>query len=110
MNNFCFQSQCLRRLYEEKDMMQGWNGLKYFSTIVAISTRTAFSLSDANHWKIIAWIASAIAVIFSTYWDLVLDWGLLQRKSNNRWLRDKLLIPHKSVYFLAIVSMQSNKD
>ncbi|KAM7493903.1 hypothetical protein LguiB_028512 [Lonicera macranthoides] len=95
--------QCLRRLYEEKDKMQGLNGLKYFLTIIAISTRTAFTLSNANHWKIIAWIASAIAVIFSTYWDLVLDWGLLQRKSKNRWLRDKLLIPHKSVYFIAIV-------
>ncbi|KAM7491033.1 hypothetical protein LguiA_033954 [Lonicera macranthoides] len=95
--------QCLRRLYEEKDKMQGMNGLKYFLTIIAISTRTAFTLSNANHWKIIAWIASAIAVIFSTYWDLVLDWGLLQRKSKNRWLRDKLLIPHKSVYFIAIV-------
>ncbi|KAM7491031.1 hypothetical protein LguiA_033952 [Lonicera macranthoides] len=95
--------QCLRRLYEEKDKMQGMNGLKYFLTIVAISTSTAFTLSNANHWKIIAWIASAIVVIFSTYWDLVLDWGLLQRKSKNRWLRDKLLIPHKSVYFVAIV-------
>ncbi|KAB2047836.1 hypothetical protein ES319_A13G073400v1 [Gossypium barbadense] len=36
------------------------------------------------------------------YWDLVVDWGLLQRSSKNRWLRDKLLIPYKGVYFWAM--------
>ncbi|KAL1125925.1 hypothetical protein V6Z11_A13G076000 [Gossypium hirsutum] len=36
------------------------------------------------------------------YWDLVVDWGLLQRSSKNRWLRDKLLIPYKGVYFGAM--------
>ncbi|KAG6647337.1 hypothetical protein CIPAW_07G072400 [Carya illinoinensis] len=95
--------QCLRRLYEEKDAMQGYNGLKYFLTIVAVSMRTAYSLNEGLGWKTVAWIFSAIVAIFSTYWDLVFDWGLLQRQSKNRWLRDKLLIPHKSVYFGAIV-------
>ncbi|XP_042496246.1 phosphate transporter PHO1 homolog 3-like [Macadamia integrifolia] len=91
--------QCLRRLYEEKDPMQGYNGLKYFSTILAVVMRTAYSMSKATHWQVLAAITSAIAAIVSTYWDLVIDWGLLQRKSKNRWLRDKLLISHKSVYF-----------
>ncbi|KAG6647334.1 phosphate transporter PHO1 homolog 3-like [Carya illinoinensis] len=95
--------QCLRRLYEEKDAMQGYNGLKYFLTIVAVSMRTAYGLNKGLGWKTLAWIFSSIAAIFSTYWDLVFDWGLLQRQSKNRWLRDKLLVPHKSVYFGAMV-------
>ncbi|XP_059655819.1 phosphate transporter PHO1 homolog 3-like [Cornus florida] len=95
--------QCLRRFYEEKDAMQGLNGLKYFSTILAVSTRTAYTLDKGMSWKIAAWIFSATAAIFGTYWDLVKDWGLLQPNSENRWLRDKLLIPHKSVYFGAMV-------
>ncbi|KAI8022543.1 hypothetical protein LOK49_LG03G00703 [Camellia lanceoleosa] len=95
--------QCLRRFYEEKDGMQGLNGLKYFITIVALCMRTAYSLNKGLSWNILAWIASAIAAVFSTYWDLVFDWGLLQKKSKNRWLRDKLLVPHKSVYFAAMV-------
>ncbi|TXG66365.1 hypothetical protein EZV62_007640 [Acer yangbiense] len=95
--------QCLRRLYEEKDPMQGYNGMKYFVTIIAISTRTAYSLYLGIGWKIIAGIFSVIAAIYGTYWDLVVDWGLLQRQSKNRWLRDKLLIPHKTVYFGAMV-------
>lgn len=66
--------------------MQGLNGLKYFSTIVAVTTRTkyfstivtttAFTRNRSIEWRIIAWIASGIAAVASTYWDLVLDWGL----------------------------------
>ncbi|XP_073136539.1 phosphate transporter PHO1 homolog 3 [Henckelia pumila] len=95
--------QCLRRLYDEGDIMQAYNGLKYFSIIVAVSTRTAYTLSNANSWKIIAWITSIGATIVSTYWDIVFDWGLFQRNSKNWMLRDKLLVPHKSVYYAAVV-------
>uniref|UniRef100_A0A7N2LBJ3 Uncharacterized protein n=1 Tax=Quercus lobata TaxID=97700 RepID=A0A7N2LBJ3_QUELO len=95
--------QCLRRLYEERDPMQGYNGIKYFLTIVAVILRTANSPDKVMGWKLLAGIFSAIAAIVATYWDLVIDWGLLQRRSKNRWLRDKLLVPHKSVYFGAMV-------
>ncbi|KAI9159876.1 hypothetical protein LWI28_002771 [Acer negundo] len=95
--------QCIRRVYEEKDRMQGYNAVAYFMTIVAISTRSAYSLYKGMGWKIIAGITSAIAAIYCTYWDLVVDWGLLQRHSKNRWLRDKLLVPCKTVYFVAMV-------
>ena len=91
-------------MYEKKDRMQGYNAVKYFMTIVAISTRSAYSLYKGMGWKIIAGITSAIAAIYCTYWDLVVDWGLLQRHSKNRWLRDKLLVPCKTVYFAAMVS------
>ncbi|CAH8387602.1 unnamed protein product [Eruca vesicaria subsp. sativa] len=98
--------QCLRRLFEEKNAEQGYNGLKYFLTIVAVCVRTAYSVVDEDHkfiWRMLAVIFSAIAAIFCTYWDLVLDWGLLNRTSKNRWLRDKLLVPQKKVYFIAMI-------
>ncbi|XP_042057039.1 phosphate transporter PHO1 homolog 3-like [Salvia splendens] len=95
--------QCLRRLYDERDPHQGYNGVKYLATILAVCARTAYTLNGGATWKIIAWITSIIATILSTYWDIVVDWGLLQSKSKNRWLRDKLLVPHKSVYFVAII-------
>ncbi|CAI0462923.1 unnamed protein product [Linum tenue] len=95
--------QCLRRLFEEKDPMQGLNGLKYFVTIVAVTMRTAYVLDKGFTWLVLAWVFSAIAAIGSTYWDLVFDWGLLQRHSKNWWLRDKLLVPSKRVYYLAMV-------
>ncbi|KAJ4889913.1 Phosphate transporter PHO1-like protein 3 [Raphanus sativus] len=96
--------QCLRRLFEEKNVEQGYNGVKYFLTIVAVCLRTAYSFHKGDiAWKVVAAISSAAAAIFSTYWDFVHDWGLLNRTSKNRWLRDKLLIPQKKVYFIAMI-------
>ncbi|KAJ4835391.1 hypothetical protein Tsubulata_010554 [Turnera subulata] len=95
--------QCLRRLFEEKDTMQAYNGLKYLSTITAVAMRTTYDLRGGTVWLVMAAATSAVATISSTYWDIVIDWGLLQRGSKNRWLRDKLVIPHKSVYFVAMV-------
>ncbi|KAL0540681.1 hypothetical protein IC582_020691 [Cucumis melo] len=94
--------QCVRRLVEEKDVEHVFNGLKYFSTIVAIAMRTGDDLNMGIVWKIMAAISSAVATILGTYWDIVQDWGLLQRNSKNPWLRDKLLISNKGVYFVAI--------
>ncbi|CAM8956144.1 unnamed protein product [Rhodiola kirilowii] len=95
--------QCLRRLFEEKDPMQGWNGIKYLSTIIAVSMRTAYSLNNGAVWMILAWATSIVSAVYSLYWDLVVDWGLLKRNSKNKWLRDKLMIPNKGVYFVAMV-------
>ncbi|KAE8733482.1 Phosphate transporter PHO1-like protein 3 [Hibiscus syriacus] len=69
----------------------------------SVSSRTAYGLNRGTSWEALAWTFSAMAAIYGTYWDLVVDWGLLQRQSKNRWLRDKLLIPYKSVYFGAMV-------
>ncbi|KAL0421030.1 UNVERIFIED_CONTAM: Phosphate transporter [Sesamum latifolium] len=94
--------QCVRRLFEERDFAHGYNGLRYFLTIVAVVIRTAFELRKKIAWKVLALVSSAIATIANTYWNIVVDWGLLQRKSENLFLRDKLLITHKSVYFTAM--------
>ncbi|KAF8012951.1 hypothetical protein BT93_I0959 [Corymbia citriodora subsp. variegata] len=95
--------QCLRRLYDEGDKMQGLNGLKYFSTIFAVVARTSHELRGGLMWKIIAAASSGVAMIINTYWDLVIDWGLLKQNAKNFWLRDKLAIPNRSVYFVAMV-------
>lgn len=96
--------QCLRRLFEEKDKVQGYNALKYFTTIIALVLRSLFDLKGHSYWRIVAAVVSGLATIVNTYWDLVLDWGLLQRNSKNKWLRDKLVISNHSVYYVAIVS------
>ncbi|WZY97721.1 hypothetical protein YC2023_070050 [Brassica napus] len=96
--------QCLRRLFDDKDPDHRWNGLKYFLTIVAVCFRTAYSIQPAQiAWRVLAIIFSVVAAIFGTYWDFVHDWGLLNQKSKNHWLRDNLLIPQKEVYFIAMI-------
>ncbi|KAI3910190.1 hypothetical protein MKW92_026726 [Papaver armeniacum] len=95
--------QCLRRWVEEKDGSQAYNGLKYLLTIIAVLIRTEFDLKKGTSWRVAAVVSSAVATSMSTYWDIVKDWGLLQRHSKNPWLRDKLLISHTSIYFIAMV-------
>lgn len=97
--------QCLRRLLEEKDAAHGVNGLKYLSTIAAVALRTIyeFQKQKTTTWQVLAAATSGMATLFNTHWDIVIDWGLLRRKSSNPWLRDKLVLPHKVVYFVAIV-------
>ncbi|XP_059655822.1 phosphate transporter PHO1 homolog 10-like [Cornus florida] len=95
--------QCLRRLFEDKDMMHGYNGLRYFLTIVAVIIRTAFEQRKGLTWMVLALVSSAVATIMNTYWDIIVDWGLLQRQSRNFLLRDKLLVSQRTVYFAAMV-------
>ncbi|WCJ22200.1 EXS (ERD1/XPR1/SYG1) family protein [Euphorbia peplus] len=95
--------QCFRRLCEDKDIMNAYNGLKYMSTIIALVMRTMYELRNGRTtWLVLALICSGIAAIANTYWDIAVDWGLMRRKSKNPFLRDKLVITHKSVYFAAM--------
>ncbi|KAL1194421.1 Phosphate transporter PHO1-like protein [Cardamine amara subsp. amara] len=96
-------AQCIRRLVEEKDKMHGLNGLKYLSTILAVAARTIFEMKKGTYWLTVAVTTSSIATLFNTYWDIFKDWGLMNRNSKNPWLRDKLLVPSKSIYYIVMV-------
>ncbi|XP_051150729.1 phosphate transporter PHO1 homolog 9-like [Andrographis paniculata] len=96
--------QCLRRLSEEKGAeMQGPNSLKYLSTVVALVMRTIYSQKGGTFWRVMASSTSGVTTLCNTYWDIVVDWGLLQKNARHPWLRDKLLISNRAVYFVAIV-------
>lgn len=70
--------------------------------------RTTYELKMGMTWKILAAASSGIATIIATFWDIVIDWGLLRWNSKNPWLRDKLIIRHKVVYFVAMVSVNAH--
>lgn len=104
-----FLLQCLRRYFEETDTHQLQNAGKYMSAIVALVLRQAYT--NYRHLPAIEMplrvafiIASVFATIYSSYWDFCVDWGLLLSMSRNKWLRDKLILQNKSIYFAAIVS------
>ncbi|KAI7737772.1 hypothetical protein M8C21_013267, partial [Ambrosia artemisiifolia] len=95
--------QCVRRLFEEKDWAHLVNGSRYFLTIVAVVIRTVFELKVEKRWEVLALLSSVAAILFNTYWDIVVDWGLLQKKSKNMFLRNKLAVSRKYVYFVVMV-------
>ncbi|CAN1184423.1 Phosphate transporter PHO1 homolog 10 [Linum perenne] len=94
--------QCLRRFLEERDPTHAVNSMKYLSTIIAVVLRTIYELKKGNTRMVLGLVSSAAATAINTYWDVAVDWGLLRRNSKNPYLRDRLLVPYKSVYFVAI--------
>ncbi|GMJ04663.1 hypothetical protein like AT1G69480 [Hibiscus trionum] len=94
--------QCIRRWFEEKEAMHGYSCINYILTIVVVIIRDIFELKKGMVWMVLSLVSSAIVTITSIYWDIVIDWGLLRRHSKNPYLRDKLLVPYKSVYFAAM--------
>ncbi|KAK4364925.1 hypothetical protein RND71_016283 [Anisodus tanguticus] len=97
---FC---QCMRRFMEEKEMQHGFNGFTYFSMLLAVVFQSTFRLRKKMSWKVWALASSGVAALVNVSWDIRMDWGLLQRKSRNFLLRDKLLLPHKTVYYIAMI-------
>ncbi|CAN0865108.1 Phosphate transporter PHO1 homolog 10 [Linum grandiflorum] len=95
-------AQCLRRFLSERESTHAVNALKYLSTIIAVVLRTTFELKRGTTRMALALASSAAAAAFNAYWDVAVDWGLLRRNSKNRFLRDRILVPHKSVYFVAM--------
>ncbi|CAN1815527.1 Phosphate transporter PHO1 homolog 10 [Linum perenne] len=83
-----------------------YNALYFIVAIIPFWTRFMQCLrrflEKGNTRMVLGLISSAAATAINTYWDVAVDWGLLRRNSKNPYLRDRLLVPYKSVYFVAI--------
>lgn len=82
---------------------------KYVSAMVAAGARLTYEKLDRpNHlWLAIVVVTSVVATVYQLYWDFVKDWGLLNPKSKNLWLRDDLILKKKGIYYISIVSLIS---
>ncbi|KAH9535725.1 hypothetical protein CY35_17G068900 [Sphagnum magellanicum] len=96
-------SQCVRRCIDEEDYTHLANGAKYLSAMTAVALKIAYGRQKSRASLALFVIASTIATAYQLYWDLVIDWGLLVRKSANPWLRDQLILDRKWIYFLSMV-------
>lgn len=95
--------QCFRTWLDDGDKSQIANGGKYLSALVAIVTRVAFKNNSSQKWMTVFIASSTFATCYQLYWDVVVDWGLLQPKSLNPWLRDMLVLRQQSMYFISVV-------
>jgi hypothetical protein len=74
--------------------------------MTAVALKIAYGRQKSRASLALFVIASTIATAYQLYWDLVIDWGLLVRKSANPWLRDQLILDRKWIYFLSMVSRE----
>ncbi|XP_062221606.1 phosphate transporter PHO1-2-like isoform X2 [Phragmites australis] len=96
--------QCLRRYLEEgHDINQLANAGKYVSAMVAAAVRFKYAATQTPFWVCMVIISSSAATIYQLYWDFVMDWGLLNPKSKNLWLRDELVLKNKSIYYVSMM-------
>jgi len=95
--------QCARRWFEEGDVSHLANLGKYVSAMIAAGARLTFANQPHNKYLLaLVVITSTIATVYQLYWDFVRDWGLLNPRSKNPWLRDELIIKYKTVYFVSM--------
>ncbi|XP_076944187.1 phosphate transporter PHO1-like, partial [Bidens hawaiensis] len=94
--------QCARRWFDECDVNHLANLGKYVSAMIAAGARLTYARQETQLWLIIVLVTSLIATVYQLYWDFVKDWGLLDSKSKNIWLRDELVLKKKGYYYLAI--------
>ncbi|WOL19299.1 phosphate transporter PHO1-2-like isoform X2 [Canna indica] len=96
--------QCLRRYFEEGyDSNHLWNAGKYVSAMVAAAARGKYAVDPTPRWLAIVVVTSTGATFYQLFWDFVMDWGLLDLRSENLFLRDQLILKNKCIYYFSIV-------
>ena len=84
-------------------MRQLHNAGKYASAMLAMAMKLSYMIKEDTFWLVLFVVCSCFATLYQLYWDLVIDWGLLQPDSKNRWLRDNLILKKKYIYFVSMV-------
>ncbi|KAH6834643.1 phosphate 1 [Perilla frutescens var. hirtella] len=94
--------QCARRWFDESNPDHLANLGKYVSAMVAAGARLTYARNPSQLWMYTVLVTSVVATVYQLYWDFVKDWGLLNRKSKNPWLRDDLVLKNRSTYYGSI--------
>lgn len=98
--------QCLRQGYDAPKYLftpPFFNTIKYLFSIVTISLSFAYKAGSES--ILYAWIISAsISTLYSYFWDLKMDWGLLQADAPYKLLRKHLTYPFYNYYILMVVN------
>lgn len=112
--------QCLRRFLDTGEWFPHFANLaKYLITtsyffllsLYRISTFKDEALRQINGYNykssnititVIFILISIINSTYSSFWDICMDWSLMQLSSDNYLLRDVLIYKHKPVYYFAM--------
>ncbi|XP_073011555.1 phosphate transporter PHO1-2 [Typha latifolia] len=95
--------QCVRRYIEEGyDNKHLANAGKYVSAMLAAAVRWKYAAEPTTLWLAAVIISSTAATFYQLYWDFVQDWGLMDLRSKNPWLRDELILKNKSIYYVSM--------
>ncbi|EFJ05803.1 hypothetical protein SELMODRAFT_449028, partial [Selaginella moellendorffii] len=101
---FCFRSGGeFSRKWHDGDQVQLANAAKYLCGMLSLMAKFAYARTGSTLWFVSFIVISLCTTMYQLYWDLVMDWGLLQRRSRNPWLRDELILTKKAIYIASMV-------
>ncbi|CAI2723239.1 unnamed protein product [Schistosoma spindalis] len=85
-------------------LVMGHNSQYSNSTRLTIPSCASHSNEIIGTWPLVAYIISSIIRSGYTYaWDILMDWGLLDCRSEDKLLRDELVYRYRGYYFFAII-------
>ncbi|OBT40161.1 hypothetical protein VE00_08822 [Pseudogymnoascus sp. WSF 3629] len=96
--------QCLRRYYDTRSAFPHLaNFGKYSTTILYYITLSLYRIKESNTHLAIFITIAVVNSIYSTMWDLFMDWSLLQPSAKHKFLRPVLGYKSPWYYYSAIV-------
>lgn len=100
-------NQAIQQTGKFRGHIQFWNFFKY---VASLTTATISFISTFYDFLFYVFVVSSIvSTLYSYYWDLVIvylfkkyDWGLLEKNSKNKLLRNNLSYKNPKIYYVAI--------
>lgn len=96
--------QCLRRYRDTRNVFPHLvNGGKYTMTILSYVTLSLYRIEE-SHRNLALFIAfSTVNSFYTSFWDLFMDFSLLQAGSRNFLLRDILALKRRWLYYVIMI-------
>lgn len=96
--------QCLRRFADSGDGFPHLaNMVKYGLTTIYYCLLSVYRINVNGRNKAVFIVFATINSVYSSIWDLAMDWSLLQVSSKNFLLRDNLFYKSPIYYYLAMI-------
>jgi hypothetical protein len=96
--------QCFRRYADTGDWFPHLaNMLKYSVSTLYYMSLSLYRIETVNHYKVLLIFWATINSIYSSIWDILMDWSLFQFDSKYFLLRDEITFKSPNVYYIAMV-------
>ncbi|CAL8072122.1 unnamed protein product [Calicophoron daubneyi] len=99
-------AQCLRRYHdmeEKRTHPHIVNAGKYSASFFVTASMAWYALRPGVPSLVCLCLSYFVNSSYTYAWDTLMDWGLMERKSENKFLRDELVYRYKAYYYAAIV-------
>ncbi|KAI8982260.1 EXS family-domain-containing protein [Mycotypha africana] len=98
--------QCIRRYNDSKEKVHLSNGLKYCTSIAATLATGYRRMHPHSIAMEMTWVlCSLVNSTYTSFWDVKMDWGLLQPHSSHFLLRDELVFYRWAYYVAAPINV-----